>query len=244
MALTNQQIVTLALQISKSPGYTSQAGQILNAILEDLAQTYDFDVAKGFYTFNFNPSLITNINPNVVAGSGPYNMPSDYLRADIDDVFWTNQGVPYPMIPVDIAEFDWTVQQVGNNAYPYLFAVDMSLSPPGMYVWPAPSGAYLVTVRYRRQMPDISTPEGSSAVPWFPNSTYLYTRLAGELCKLTGDDRWVALLGDGPQGAEGILRKYLELKDDSSNRAQTVKKDRRRFGSNFNSLPNTKTVGW
>lgn len=244
MALTCQQLVTLACQAAKAPGYVSQAGQLLNAILQDLAQTYDFDTAKGFFTFNFNPSLITTVNPNVVPGGGPYNLPADYLRADINDVFWTNQGVPYPMIAVDIAEFDWTVQQAGNNAYPYLFAVDMSLSPPGMYVWPAPSGAFLVTVRYRRQMTDIATPETSSVVPWFPNSTYLFTRLSGEMMKIVNDDRWKEFLGDGAQGAEGILRKYLQLKDDSSDRAQTVKKDRRRFSSNFSGLKNTKQVGW
>lgn len=244
MALTCAQIVTLALQIAKVPGYTSQGGQMLNMILQDLAQTYDFDVAKGFFQFPFVPGLIGTVNNNVTAGSGPYNMPADYLRADIDDVFWTLQGVPYPMIPVDIAEYDWMVQQSGNNAYPYLFTVDMSLSPPGMYVWPAPSGAYQVTVRYRRQMADIATPETSATIPWFPNTGYLITRLAGEMCKITNDDRWVQLLGDGAQGSEGILRKYLMLKDDSSDRAQTVKRDRRRFGTNVSTLPNTKQIGW
>lgn len=243
MALSYAQIITIATQISKN-NFTSQAGQMLTAILDDLAQTYDFDVAKGFFQFNFNPSLITTINNNVVAGSGPYNLPADYLRADRGDVFWSLLGVMYPMIPLDIAEFDLMVQTAGNSSYPSLFATDMSLSPPGFYVWPAPSGAYPVTVRYRRQMPDISTPEGSSAIPWFPNSLYLYTRLAGELCKLSDDERWKELLGDGPQGAEGILRKVLMMIDDRSNRSARVTLDRRRFGSGFKNLPNTKRVGW
>lgn len=244
MALTYQQIVTLACQIAKQPAYTSQAGILLTAVLEDLAQTYDFDLAKGFFQFTFNPSLITTINPNVIAGSGPYNLPADYLRADRGDVFWSLLGVQYPLIPLDIAEFDMAVQTAGNNSYPTLFATDMSLSPPGFYVWPSPSGAFPVTVRYRRQMPDIGTPETSAAVPWFPNSTYLYTRLAGEMCKLADDERWIQLLGDGPQGAEGILRKYLQMKDDASDRAARVTLDRRRFGNGFDNLPNTKTVGW
>jgi hypothetical protein len=34
------------------------------------------------------------------------------------------------------------------------------------------------------------------------------------------------------------------MKDDSSDRAQTVKRDRRRFGTNVSQLPNTKSVGW
>ena len=38
MAQTAAQICTLARQIAKCPGYTSQSGQLLNVILEELAQ--------------------------------------------------------------------------------------------------------------------------------------------------------------------------------------------------------------
>ena len=46
MALQAQQIVALATQIAKVPGYTLQAGQMLNMILADLAETYDLEVAR------------------------------------------------------------------------------------------------------------------------------------------------------------------------------------------------------
>jgi hypothetical protein len=46
VALTSAQLVTLSTQIARAPGYTSQAGQLLNAILSDLAQTYDFALAR------------------------------------------------------------------------------------------------------------------------------------------------------------------------------------------------------
>jgi hypothetical protein len=245
MAATAAQVCTLALQIAKAPNFTSQAGQWLNAILSDLCDTYDFDIAKKTFSFTFNPAQATTANfPNVTTGGGPYDLPADYLRAKLNDVMWFNQGVPYPLIPVDLAEFDWQVQQAGNQSFPYLWATDMSQSPPVAIVWPAPSGAYPVMVRYYSRMPDIATPETSATVPWFPNTNYLITRLAGELCKIVDDERWIALLGEGAQGAEGILRKYLNLKDDGSNRAKRVTLDRRRFTPSFASLPNTKQVGW
>ena len=56
MALQAQQIVSLALQIAKCTGFTSQAGQLLNAILSELCQTYDLVVARQNFTFNFNTS--------------------------------------------------------------------------------------------------------------------------------------------------------------------------------------------
>ena len=44
-------------------------------------------------------------------------------------------------------------------------------------------------------------------------------------------------------GAAAILDRYLKMKDDE----QVVKRvtlDRRFFGSKFNRVPNTKTIGW
>ncbi len=243
MGLTAAQIVSQSTMMAKCPGYTTQAGQLLNAILSDLCQTYDFDIARGVTYFNFDPSLIPSIGPNLF-GSGPYPLPADYLRAEPNDVFWSLNGVPYPMISVDLQEFDMEVQQPGTQSYPYIYATDMSQSPPVMYVYAPPSGAYPVTIRYRRQMPDITSPESSSTVPWFPNSAYLLTRLAGELMKITDDERAPHFLGEAPDGAQGILSRYLKLQNDREARAYTVKRDRRRFGRKYNTLPNTKLIGW
>lgn len=227
---------------------------MLNTVLEELCTSYDFEVAAGTYYFNFDPGL-TSLIGNSIYGSGPYPLPSDFLRCcGPESVWWTNQGVPYPLIPLDLSEFDMAVQQAGLQSYPYWFATDVSLADATQegvvgtnavaYVYAPPSGAYPCTVRYQKLMPQIVTPETSSLVPWFPNSNYLINRVAGEMMRLTDDERWKEFLGDGPFGAEGILRKYLIMKDNKTNRAQTAKLDRRYFGSSISGLPNTKSVGW
>lgn len=236
MTMTAAQIVSNACQVARVPGYTSQAGILLNSILSELCQNYNFEAARKLYQFTFNNGVSN--------GQGPYPLPADYLRAAKDEVFYSISGVPYVMISIDLAEYDRLVQTAGFSGYPNNFATDLSVSPVNLYVWPPASGGYPVNLRYYSQMPDIATPETSSAVPWFLNDNYLCTRLAGELMKLSDDERKDAYLGDGPTGAQGILLRYLKLKDDDEGRVKTVDLDRRRFGKNWSSLPNTKTVGW
>jgi|SRR6185437_1643040 len=246
--LTFAQIITVANQIAKTPGFASQAALILVAILEELAQTYDFDAQEKFFTFNFNTALTPPASSPVQVGSGPYPMPADFLRAEFGDVFWTLLGVPYPMIALDPFEFDMTVQQAGLQAYPYWYTVILGQDASenaGMYVYPPPSGNFPVYVRYRagNAVPTSTSPT-STATLWFPSSTYLYTRLAGEMMKLADDARWQSFLGEGPEGAQGILRRILPMIDNPETRAKKVKLDRRRFGSQFSVLRNTKTIGW
>jgi hypothetical protein len=251
MPLTSAQIIALAVQDARVPGMTSQAGQTLNSILSDLCQSYDFALAKKTYFFNFNASQINS------GGQAFQNFPTDYLRGIRNETFYTISGVPYPLIPLDLEEFDMLVEQAGLANFPVFFATDMSLTgatnngTPGVPValfWMIPSGGYPATVRYYSQMPDIATPESSSTVPWFPNQTYLRRRLAGELMALTDDERMAAFLGDDerehPNGAGVMLRKYLQMKDDKANRIQQVHLDRRRFGESFDRLKNTKLIGW
>jgi len=249
MSLTAQQIVTLACQIAKTPGMTSQAGQLLNSILSELCQNYDFELTLKTHTFQFytGPS-----SGQYIAGCGPNDLPADFLRVKNNEAIFYIQGVRYVMISLDQAQFDALVQTAGFNSYPVNFWVDVSPiaagDPAQLFVWPPASGAFTTTVRYYSQMADIATPETSSTVPWFPNTNYLMTRLAGELMKITNDDRVGAFLGDSdqaaPLGAGTILRRYLKLKDDPEGRVNTVKKDRRLFGPAFNKLPNTKIIGW
>jgi hypothetical protein len=246
MAQSAATIISTACQIAKCPGYTTQAGNLLNVILAELCETYDFEAAKKTFYFNFNPGLVAVVG-NSIYGSGPYPLPADYLRAIKGEVFWTLQGVVYDMIPCDLAEFDHMVQQAGIQSYPYIFATDLSLNDnatPVAYVYSPPSGAYPVTVRYYSQMADITTPATNTSPPWFANQNYLITRLAGELMKITGDDRMSTFLGEGPEGAQGILDRYLKLKDDNSDRAKFITLDRRQFGRRYDGLPNTKTIGW
>lgn len=238
MALTASQICTLARDIAKCPNYTEKSGQLLNVILADLCQTYDFDVIR---------KTDTSVVLSTATGSGPYLLTEDFLRARINEVFYTINGVKYVMVNLEMWEYDALVQQAGINNFPQAYTIDVSLEDnarPALYVWPPASGAYPLTIRYQPQMPDITTPESSSDVPWFPNTKYLINRLAGELMMLTDDDRAVQYLGNNPQGAEGILTKYLNLKDDPEGRAKRVQLDRRNFGRSFDRLPNTKLIGW
>jgi hypothetical protein len=254
--LTAQQICALARQVAKAPGYVSQSGQLLNMILADLCQTYNLEITRKTHYFTFDPGIVAPEGMSIY-GSGPYDLPSDFLRMEDDEsaIFNIGDGVPRLLIPCDLTQFDMLVQQAGNQSYPCILAIDMSPvdavqqgTDPGVpqgYVWPPPSGQYAAQFRYFCQMPDIDTPETSTTVPWFPNQSYLQTRLAGELMRITDDDRMPTFLGDGDEGAQGILTRYLKLKDNRNNRAQSVRLDRRSFGgSNFANLPNTKTLGW
>ena len=56
MALTANQIISLATQIAKVPGYVTQAQQLLNAILQELAQDYDFEVIRKYV--NVDPAAV------------------------------------------------------------------------------------------------------------------------------------------------------------------------------------------
>jgi hypothetical protein len=251
MPLTAAQICTRAAQIARVPGFLTQAGDSLNYVLQELCQTYDFDLAKQTFNFNFAPA---QLNGN---GQAFQNLPTNYLRAIRNECFYYISGVPYPMIPLDQAEGDMLVQQAGVSNFPIFFWTDMTntgatnngtAGVPVMLFWMPPSGAYQAVLRYYSQMPDIASPSTSATVPWFPFTNYLVTRVAGELMKDADDERTNQYLGDdddkAPNGAGTLLRRYLRMKDDKENRVETVQLDRRRFGRSFDRLRSTKTIGW
>jgi hypothetical protein len=128
-------IISRATQIAKCPQYTVQALDFLNAILSDLCLKDDWTLARGEFNFVFNTNLTQVANGNIII-SGPNYLPMDYLRASGSSgsegwqksSIWYLQGVPYPMIPVDLAEFDIQVQQAGMQSYPWLWATDMSVA--------------------------------------------------------------------------------------------------------------------
>jgi len=241
MPLTANQIITQACQNANVPGFTAQAQNLLNMILAELAQDYDFVVAMGTYRFN----LPTN---QIQYGGGTVSsttFPADYLRAKKNECLYFISGVPYTLIPVDLDEFDRLVATPGLQNFPTVFATDMSQVPPVAYFWMPPSGSFPALFRYQRAMPDMAD---FTQVPWFPQQNYLLTRLTGELCKITDDERHTALLSydeDGaPGGAGSVLRRFLRMKEDEENRTKTVQLDRRRFGTAFDRLRNTKQIGW
>ena len=238
MSQTAQQIVSLACSIARVPGYLSQGGQFLNMVLDELCQTYDLEQALTTTTI----ALTTSV------GAGPYTMPTDYLRARRDGVTYYINGTAYGPVSISIEEYNRLPQQSGLQNYPELFAVDLSpvanQLPPIMYVWPPAGGAYTLFVRYYRQMPQITAPETSTAIPWFSNQNYLVTRLAGELMKLADDDRSSKFLGEGPEGAQGILNRFLKLQSDDEGRAKQVTLDERFFRRGNYHAKNTKLIGW
>jgi hypothetical protein len=250
--MTAAQLVALCTETAKCPGFTVQAGVYLNSLLSDLCQTYDLELAAKTFYGNFDPGLHAQVG-NSIYGSGPYSLPADFLRwKDDKSFFWTlpGTGVTYPEIFCDLSEFDMMVQQAGTQSYPYIIATDQSLgdmsqqglmdSGGAFYVYAPPSGAYPYQGRYYSQMPDLSSPESSSVIPWFPNQGYLIKKLTAFLMGLVDDERqptWETQ-------ADKALLQYLQMKDNRSTRASTVKMDRRRFGRAYTTLPNTKTVGW
>ena len=167
MALTAAQIINLSCQIANVPGFTAQALQLLNAVLQELDQDYDFQVIRKSFNFNFST---TASGLGYAPGSGPNPMPADFLRLHRTGAFYQIFQVPYKLIGVTQEEFDTFVQQPGLASYPYLCYVDVASTPMGLYVWPPASGNYPATVRYNPIMPDIVD---TTQVPWFPNSAYL-----------------------------------------------------------------------
>lgn len=152
MALTVAQTIALALEASHSRGKTAQGLLFYNSILTDLCQTYDFAEARGQYLFTFAPNtgppvVNATFQPSALTaggvypsypgnqfGSGPYILPVDYIRlsgssgssGSQKSFIWWLQGVPYPVIPMDLAEFDLQVQQAGLQSFVWLSASDMS----------------------------------------------------------------------------------------------------------------------
>src|SRR5260221_1426248 len=246
-ALTSAQIIQQACLIAHCPSFgvipsgatDSPAGRAYNAILENLALDADLDLARGTFFFTMNPGLVST-DTQLQSGSGPYPLPLDFLRFEKGNNVYFINGVPYPMVPIELEQFDQQVQTNNNQGLPYWFVTDVSLTPKALYLYPPPNAAHPARTRYRRQMPVIANPETSDVSPWFPDSLYLYNRLAYEMMKVTDDERARAFHDENKE----LLSKYISLADDRSDRAQKVQLDRRTFGRRFSSLRNTKNAGW
>lgn len=221
MALTAQQMISLATQKAKVPGMAVQAGQILNTILLELAQTHDFASAL----------VTTTVNLTAAIGTGPYPLPTLYQRMSSDLLFIASGGLANRVTKITLQQLDNLVASGAAAAIPNNFTTDVSLSPPNLYVWPPASGNFTLPIRYYTSFADIVSPETSSQIPWFPCQAYLNTRLLGELYALNSKQELAALyLGDTPVGAQGILRRYLYIQGDRGSDSQQILSDRRMFG--------------
>lgn len=224
MPRTAAQIVSLSCQIAKTPGMTVQAGLLLNEVLTELAQDYDIALALNSTTIAVSASGPNN-------GVGPYSLPTNYLRMASREVIFLISGVPYILTQVSLAQFDALINTIGISSYPNVYATNVANTPPGFYLYPPPNLSLVLNIRYYGTLPEITTPEVSTSIPWFPNENYLLKRVTGELMQIAGDPRAESFLGDGPAGAIGILRRWLNLAGDKEDTITTVQLDRRWFGA-------------
>lgn len=234
MAYSASILVSLACQICNCPGRIIQAGQLLNMILSDLAQTYDMDTVRKTTTLNIGPQATIPY---------PYPLPSDYLR--YYDVFYLVDGEPFYLNPKELKDFDALFTGDGIDNYPEWFATDMAVSPggapavaPSMYFYPPPAIPLAVTLRYRPQTTEIVSPENSATIPWYPNQLSLLKMLCLQVGDAAGGDdrspRW-------EREVENRMRKYLAMDDDKGGFAQTVKLDPGTFRNRGNLPPSKKT---
>lgn len=223
--LTAAQIVNYALQIVKAPGYTQQAGDLLNARLSTLARRYDFDVLRATATIN------------VVAGVQAYPLPANYIRGK--EVYYYIGGLPQTLSQISLSDYNSINTGKLAMAYPTQWASDPSQSPPVLYLYPMPNTSFPLTVNYWSQPPDIPNPATSNQVPWFPDSNYLLTALAADLALITNDDRQPMLA----QEAAAMLQAFLKMQGDKEGYAQTIRRGGS-FRGTAAKLPPSKITGF
>lgn len=223
MALTSQQIVTLACQIAKVPGYTAQGGQLLNFVLHELAQTYDFDFYAKYSTID------------LLGGTTTYDMPADHLRTR--EAYYYVNGQPFYLNQIDIRRYHQLYNGPGVDSYPTMFAVDVSQSPNQFLPYQPPTQALTLNLVYFPSHTDITTPETSSTVPWFPQQTYLVKSVAARLLDIADDPSKQAKLD---MDAKNILSGFLSSDDDKEGYPQRVKLDRGLFRPGGGALKPTK----
>jgi hypothetical protein len=216
---TAQQIVQKACAIAKAPGFVTSAGQYLNMILADLCQTYDFDFIRETLTLQASP-VPANGDDSLPIG---YSLASDHLRTR--EVFYYVNGEPFYLTQMPIEKYDQLYNGPGVTNYPTMYSIRDETTPYTIYFYEPLQIPLTIFVRYQPQMADIPTPETSTAIPWFINQRYLLKKLAADLMNDTDDARQSKYETD----AEEMLRKFLVMKDDKENYAQTIKLDRNVF---------------
>lgn len=230
-----QQLINLAIQVSKCPaGYAPQAGQFLNMILAEYAQTMDLDTIRKTVSFNVSAAS-TGIG---VTGAG-YVLPVDYLREV--QVFYNVNGTIFNLDAIPIEKYYTLFQGTGIADYPESFATDISdqavseYGAPVLFFWPPPAIPLTINLLYRPQTSDINSPETSNVIPWFPNQRILLRDLCVDLMLLSDDSR----KDDLEREVEKRMRKYLIMKDDREGVPLQVKLDTQLFRPQ-NALPPTK----
>lgn len=217
--LTSANIVTLALQVSKCPGFTQQGGQMLNLVLNDLCQ------------HRFLKMLRKQTTISITAGvNGPFALPTDYYR--VYDFFYTVNNFPYKLNPMSQEQYDVLFKDPSIASYPSWYTTDLTgqqtQSAPSVYVYPQTTTTISATMRYMVNMPDITTPESSSTVPWFPDQDYLMHATAMRLMKITDDPRYPTFV----QAGDDMLRQHLIIEGDEEQVVKAIRLNPQQFRLN------------
>jgi hypothetical protein len=223
--LTSQQIVTLACQIAKCPGFLAQGGQFLNMTLEDLWLHRDLKI-------NRKTEFIT-VQANLY---GPFVLPQNYQRTY--DLFFQQNNLPYFLNPISTEEYDQEFKDPSIANYPYEFMTilydevqALQQVPPSagqLFIYPQSSGQIVLTHRYMVKQPDIASPESSASIPWFPDQDYLITATAARLMQITDDVRRDSFIAE----CDKMLRIQIIMEGDEQQVVKSIKLDPRRFHSN------------
>lgn len=227
MARTASALIATVCNICRCPGFTVEAGQFLNDILDDLCQHKDLKVNRVTSSFTLQ------------AGSnGPTNLEADYLRTY--DMFYYVGGDPFFLNPSNTRQFDADADQNVGTGYPFEYNTDLSAVASGgvglLYVFDAPSSATTITHRYMTRRASIVSPEASQTIPWMTDQTYLIAELSARLMMLTDDERQPGM----KQQAEDQLRQHLIMEGDEQAVVRRVELDWRTFRTG-NGVRKTKT---
>lgn len=223
--LQSQQIVNLACQIAKCPGFIQQGGQFLNMTLEDLWLHRDLKINR-----------VTEFITVQANNFGPFVLPQNYQRTY--DLFFQQNNLPYFLNPISTEEYDQELKDPSIANYPYEFMTilydevkALQQNPPSagqLFIYPQSSGQIVLTHRYMVKQPDITTAETSTVIPWFPDQDYLITATAKRLMQITDDTREA----DYEVRCTNMLRTHLIMEGDEQQVVKSVRLDPRRFHSN------------
>lgn len=224
--LTASEIIQLSVQIAKVPGMTTQAGQFLNARLLQLALEQDMDIIRRTATIN------------VITGQAAYALPVHYLR--MRECFYNINGSVFWLVQLSLKDYDQLNTNPGLTDYPYYYATDISTTPPTLLLYPPPSLAIDLTIRYMDNNVEIVDPVNSIEIPWFQDQALLIDMVAENLMHISDDTRAEMMY----QMNDDKFRRLLQMSNDRENRAIIVEKDERRFRNARRVRPTKLQGGW
>ena len=224
--LTASQIISLAVQIAKVPGMTTQAGQFLNSKLLQLALEQDMDIIRRTTTIN------------IITGQVAYPLPVNYLR--MREAFYNINGSIFWLIQLALKNYDQLNTNPGLTDYPYYYSTDIGTTPPTLLLYPPPSLAFTLQIRYMDNLVEIADPVNSMVIPWFQDQDLLIDMVAEKLMHIADDTRVEQM----SRMNDDKFRRWIQMSNDKENRATVVEKDERSFRSIRRVRPTKLQGGW